>query len=295
MAVMIAAASVAVATTIGIVVSLLFEATRFFDKVPLTDFLFGLAWSPQTAIRADQIGSSGAFGAIPLLAGTGLISLIAMLIAGPLGLFSAIYLAEYASRRTRDLAKPTLEVLAGIPTVVYGFFAAILLAPLFRDVGGAVGFQVSSESALVAGMAMGIMIVPLVSSLADDVIRAVPDSLREASFGLGATRSETIRRVVLPAALPGIMGSLLLATSRAIGETMIVVMAASMSANLTANPFAAVTTITVQIVALLTGDQEFDNAKTLAAFALSLLLFVITLALNVIALGIVKRYREKYD
>jgi phosphate transport system permease protein len=295
MAVMIAAASVAVATTIGIVVSLLFEATRFFDKVPLTDFLFGLAWSPQTAIRADQIGSSGAFGAIPLLAGTGLISLIAMLIAGPLGLFSAIYLAEYASRRTRDLAKPTLEVLAGIPTVVYGFFAAILLAPLFRDVGGAVGFQVSSESALVAGMAMGIMIVPLVSSLADDVIRAVPGSLREASYGLGATRSETIRRVVLPAALPGIMGSLLLATSRAIGETMIVVMAASMSANLTANPFAAVTTITVQIVALLTGDQEFDNAKTLAAFALSLLLFVITLALNVIALGIVKRYREKYD
>jgi phosphate transport system permease protein len=286
---------VAIATTVGIVASLLFEAFRFFARIPFTDFLFGLKWSPQTAIRADQVGASGAFGAVPLLTGTALISAIAMLVAGPLGLFSAIYLAEYASGRVRDLVKPLLEILAGVPTVVYGFFAALLLAPLIRGAGETTGFAVSSESALAAGLAMGIMIVPLVSSLTDDVITAVPHALREASYGLGATQSETIRKVVLPAALSGIAGSLLLATSRAIGETMIVVMAAGLAANLTANPFAAVTTVTVQIVTLLTGDQEFESAKTLAAFALGLVLFVITLVLNMIALAIVRHHREKYD
>lgn len=286
---------VAVLVTIGIVLSLLFEAIRFFKMVGFFDFLFGLHWSPQTAIRSDQIGAAGSFGAIPLITGTLLISAIAMLIATPLGLSSAIYLAEYASKRTRSVVKPILEILAGIPSVVYGFFAAIIIAPFIRLTGTNAGFEVSSESALAAGITMGIMIVPLISSLSDDVINSVPQSLRDASLGLGATQSETIRKVILPAATPGIAGSLLLATSSAIGETMIVVMAAGLAANLTANPLSAVTTITAQIVALLTGDQEFDSAKTLSAFALGLLLFVITLILNVIALKIVKHYREQYD
>jgi len=289
------AAGVAILVTGGIVLSLVFETLQFFKKVPVMDFLFGLEWSPQTAIRADQVGAGGSFGAIPLINGTLLISAIAMAIATPLGLASAIYLSEYASKRTRDLTKPALEILAGIPTVVYGFFAALTVAPFIRMTGGQFGLEIASESALAAGIVMGIMIVPLISSLSDDVINAVPQSLRDASLGLGATQSETIRRVVLPAALPGIAGSLLLATSRAIGETMIVLMAAGMAARLTVNPLEAVTTITVQIVALLTGDQEFDSAKTLSAFALGLLLFVITLCLNVVALGVVKKYREQYD
>ena len=294
-ALMACAAGLAILVTLGIVASLLFETLRFFERVPVTAFLFGLEWSPQTAIRAEQVGAEGSFGVLPLINGTLLISAIAMAVATPLGLASAIYLAEYATRRTRDWIKPALEILAGIPTVVYGFFAALTVAPFIRMTGGELGLEVASESALAAGVVMGIMIVPLISSLSDDVINAVPQSLRDASLGLGATQSETIRKVVLPAALPGIAGSLLLAVSRAIGETMIVLMAAGLAAKLSLNPLDALTTITVQIVALLTGDQEFDSAKTLSAFALGLLLFVLTLIMNVIALKIVKTYREQYD
>ena len=286
---------IAILTTIGIVVSVLYEAVQFFRLVPVTDFLFGTKWSPQMAIRADQVGSTGAFGAVPLFAGTLLIAVIAMAIAVPVGLFSAIYLAEYADRRFRAVAKPLLEVLAGIPTVVYGFFAALTVGPLLRTLGETIGLTVASESALAAGLVMGVMIIPFVSSLGDDMITAVPQSLRDGAYALGATRSETIRNVVLPAALPGIVGGVLLAASRAIGETMIVVMAAGLSANLTANPFEAVTTVTVQIVTLLVGDSEFDSPKTLAAFALGLVLFLVTLALNVIAMRVVRKYREQYD
>lgn len=292
---LIACSSLAIFTTVGIVLSLLFESLRFFQAVPVTEFLFGLNWSPQTAIRSDQVGSSGAFGAVPLFAGTLLISGIAMVVAVPLGLLSAIYMAEYADPRFRAVVKPLLEVLAGIPTVVYGFFAALTVAPFFRDVGHSLGLSVASESALAAGVVMGVMIIPFVSSLSDDVITAVPKSLREGSYGLGATKSETIKQVVIPAALPGIVGGVLLAVSRAIGETMIVVMAAGLASNLTANPLEAVTTVTTQIVTLLVGDQEFDSPKTLAAFALGLVLFCVTLTLNVIALHVVNKYREKYD
>ncbi len=292
---LLSSSTLAIFTTIGIVLSVLFESIRFFQQIPVSEFLFGLDWSPQTAIRADQVGSSGVFGAVPLFAGTFLITFIAMAVAVPVGLLSAIYMAEYAGKHFRTLAKPVLEILAGIPTVVYGFFAALTVAPLFRDAGTSLGLDVSSESALAAGIVMGIMIIPFVSSLSDDVINAVPQSLRDGSYGLGATRSETIRNVIIPAALPGIVGGVLLAVSRAIGETMIVVMAAGLSANLTANPLEAVTTVTVQIVTLLVGDQEFDSAKTLAAFALALVLFVITLALNMVALHIVRKYREQYE
>ena len=292
---LVASSLVAVGVTLGIVFSLAFEAYEFFQRISLTDFLFGLEWSPQTAIREDQVGANGSFGAVPLITGTLLISTIAMFVATPLGLASAIYLSEYAGPRSRSIIKPVLEILAGIPTVVYGFFAALVIAPFIRMVGTGAGLEVASESALAAGLAMGIMIVPLISSLSDDVINAVPQSLRDASYGLGATQSETIRKVILPSAISGIAGSLLLAASTAIGETMIVVMAAGLAANLTANPLEAVTTITVQIVSLLTGDQEFDSAKTLSAFALGLLLFFVTLALNVAAQRIVKHYREQYD
>ncbi|MBB4284453.1 phosphate ABC transporter permease subunit PstC [Roseospira goensis] len=292
---MILCSTVAILTTVGIVLSLLFEALRFFSRIPVTEFLFGLHWSPQTAIREDQVGSTGAFGAVPLFAGTMLISFIAMCVAVPIGLLSAIYMAEYAHSKVRAVVKPLLEILAGIPTVVYGFFAALTVAPFFRDLGDAVGLDVSSESALAAGVVMGIMIIPFVSSLSDDVITAVPQSMREGSYGLGATKSETVRRVILPAALPGIVGGVLLAVSRAIGETMIVVMAAGLGANLTANPLEAVTTVTVQIVTLLVGDQEFDSSKTLAAFALGLVLFVMTLLLNIVALHVVRKYREQYE
>ena len=290
-----ASSGIAVLTTLGILASVLFEAWMFFGKASVFEFLFGTSWSPQIALRADQSGSSGSFGAVPLFAGTLLISAIAMFIAVPIGLMSAIYLSEYASPRVRSYAKPALEILAGIPTVVYGFFAALTVAPVIRGIGASWGLEVSSESALAAGLVMGVMIIPFVSSLSDDVINAVPQSLRDGSYGLGATRSETVRQVVIPAALPGIVGAVMLAVSRAIGETMIVAMAAGLAANLTLNPLDSVTTVTVQIVTLLVGDQEFDSPKTLAAFALGLVLFLVTLVLNYVALKIVQKYREQYD
>jgi phosphate transport system permease protein len=292
---LLACSTIAVFVTLGIFLSVIYESVLFFRTVPVHEFLFGTTWSPQTAMRADQVGSSGSFGAVPLFLGTAMISGIAMCIAVPIGLLSAIYLAEYASRRFRSWAKPLLEVLAGIPTVVYGFFAALTIGPALRGIGESMGLDVASESALAAGLVMGIMIIPFVSSLADDMITAVPQSLRDGAYALGATRSETMKQVVMRAALPGIVGGVLLAVSRAIGETMIVVMAAGLAANLTANPLEAVTTVTVQIVTLLTGDQEFDSPKTLAAFALGLVLFVLTLALNFLALYIVRKYREQYE
>ena len=281
----------AILTTVGIVLSLLFESLLFFNQVPLNEFLFGLKWYPQIAIRADQGVSTGAFGVIPVLSGTFLISFI----AGPVGLFSAIYFSEYSSSKARTIIKPMLEILAGIPTVVYGFFAALTVAPLVREFGTNIGLSVDSRSALAAGLVMGIMIIPFISSLSDDVIRSVPQNLRDGSLAIGATQSETIIKIIIPAALPGIVGAFLLAISRAIGETMIVAMAAGLNANLTINPLENVTTVTVQIVIALIGDQEFDDPKTLSAFALGLLLFIITLFLNIIALIIVKRYRERYE
>ena len=299
--VLILCAAVAILTTIGIVFSVLFETYRFFFDPALTgrptvsEFLFGTEWNPQAALRADQGDIKTAFGFVPLLTGTLLITLIAICVAGPLGLFSAIYLSEYASRRVRALAKPVLEILAGIPTVVLGFFAALTVAPYIRGWGTALGLDIASESALAAGLVMGMMIIPFISSLSDDVINAVPQALRDGAYALGSTKSETIRQVVLPAALPGIVSAFMLAISRAIGETMIVVMAAGLAANLTFNPLEAVTTITVQIKTILVGDQEFDSAKTLAAFALGFVLFFLTLMLNLIALRIVNKYREQYD
>jgi phosphate transport system permease protein len=297
MGLLLGASLIAILTTLGIVLSLLFESLRFFKLVSPTEFLFGTSWSPQMALRADQAGSSGTFGSIPLFWGTIFIgAIIAMIVAIPLGLMSAIFLTQYAHPRVRRWLKPILEILAGVPTVVYGYFAALTVAPLVRDFGISIGISsASSESALAAGLVMGIMIIPFVSSMADDSIAAVPQAMRDGSLALGATRSETIKKVVLPAALPGVVGGVLLAVSRAIGETMIVVMAAGLAANLTANPFESVTTVTTQIVQLLTGDQEFDSAKTLAAFALGLALFIITLILNLIALRVVRKYREAYE
>jgi phosphate transport system permease protein len=296
---LIACSVVAILTTVGIVLSLIFESLRFFQQVPIYKFLFGTHWSPQSAFTGAGTEAGAVnediFGIVPLFVGTLLITLIAMVVAAPVGLMAAIYLSDYASKQVRAVAKPVLEILAGIPTVVYGFFAALTVAPFFRGLGESIGLGVASESALAAGVVMGIMIIPFVSSLSDDVINAVPQSLRDGSAGLGATKSETIRKVVLPAALPGVVSAMLLAVSRAIGETMIVVMAAGLAANLTLNPLEAVTTVTVQIVTLLVGDQEFDSAKTLAAFALGLVLFCITLGLNVIALQVVRKYREQYD
>ena len=296
--VLFAASVIAILTTLGIVLSLLFESIRFFASIDwrIHEFLFGLHWSPQIAIRADQIGQTGAFGAVPLFAGTALITLIAMAVAVPVGLFAAIYLSEYASPGFRSVAKPILEILAGVPTVVYGFFALLTVGPLLRDFALFLGYEDAvTQSALSAGLVMGVMIIPFVSSLSDDVINAVPQSLRDGAYAMGATKSEAVRQIVLPAALPGIVGAVLLAISRAVGETMIVVMAAGQGANLTANPLESVTTITVQIVMLLTGDQEFDSAKTLSAFALGLVLFILTLALNIIALRVVQRFRERYE
>jgi len=300
MGLLIACSVVAILTTIGIVLSLIFESIRFFQKVSLFDFLFGYHWSPQNAFEgAGQEASSEdysrIFGAIPLFTGTFLITFIAIAVAAPFGLMSAIYMSDYAGSKFRAAAKPIMEILAGIPTVVYGFFAALTIAPAIRGWGEAIGLSVASESALATGLVMGVMIIPFVMSLSDDVINAVPQSLRDGSYAMGATKSETIRKVVLPAALPGIVAALLLAISRAVGETMIVVMAASLSANLTINPLEAVTTVTVQIVSLLQGDQEFDSAKTLAAFALGLVLFIVTLCLNILALRVVQKYREQYD
>ena len=294
MILLLAASLIAVLTTAGIVASLLYESSRFFAIVPIGDFLTGTHWSPQVIDPRDP-GAN--LGALPLFWGTFFIgAVIAMAVAVPLGLMSAIYLSQYAQARTRRWTKPLLEILAGVPTVVYGYFAALTVAPQVRRLGVAIGIDnASSESALAAGLVMGIMIIPFVSSMADDSLGAVPASMRDGSLAMGATSSETIRRVLLPAGLPGVVGGILLAISRAIGETMIVVMAASGVATLTANPFASTTTVTKQIVDLLTGEAAFDSAKTLAAFALGLTLFAITLLLNVVALRVVKRYREAYE
>lgn len=292
---MVFCSTIAILTTLGIVFSLLFEAFRFFDRVPWYEFFFGLNWEPQIALRADQVAGEGAFGAVPVFTGTLLISAVAMLVAGPIGLFSAIYLVEYANPKFRAVIKPTLEILSGIPTVVYGFFAVLVVAPAITAFGQNIGIDMAPNSALAAGAVMGIMIVPFISSLSDDAIRAVPQAMRDGAYALGATKAETIVSVLLPAALPGIVGGFLLAVSRAIGETMIVVMAAGLIATMTANPFEAVTTVTVQIVTLLIGDTEFDSPKTLAAFALGLVLFLVTLVLNVVALRIVRKYREMYE
>jgi phosphate transport system permease protein len=295
MAALLGASLIAIITTLGIVASLLWESLRFFSMVSPLDFLFGLKWSPQSA--ALGYGNDDAFGAVPLFWGTIFIgAIIAMIVAIPLGLMSAVYLTQYAHPTTRKWMKPVLEVLAGVPTVVYGYFAALTIAPALRDFAVSIGIHnASSESALAAGLVMGVMIIPFVSSMADDSIAAVPQSMRDGSLAMGATTSETIRKVLIPAALPGVVGGVLLAVSRAIGETMIVVMAAGLAANLTLNPFASVTTVTTQIVQLLTGDQEFDSAKTLAAFALGLVLFIVTLLLNIVALRVVKKYREAYE
>ena len=287
--------SVAVLTTVGIVFSLLFESLRFFSDVSVFEFLFGTKWYPYIPIREGQSGSQGSFGAIPIFAGTFLIMIVAMCVALPIGLFTAIYLAEYASPKIRRIVKPLLEILAGVPTIVYGFFAFVSVAPFVKTFGESIGIDASPTSALAAGLVMGIMIIPFISSLSDDVINSVPQSLREGSLGIGANKAETIKRVILPAALPGIVGAFLLGVSRAIGETMIVVVAAGTAPNLTANPFENVTTVTVQIVIALIGDQEFDDPRTLSAFALGLVLFVITLILNIFALRIVKKYRELYE
>ena len=298
MAILAASSAVAILTTVGIVFSVIFESMRFFALVPVSEFLFGLTWNPQFE-GAERAGSGqmglATYGSVPLFVGTLLISLVALSVSVPVGLFSAIYLSEYATPRVRSVVKPLMELLAGVPTVVYGFFAALTVAPFIRASGMSLGLDVASESALAAGLVMGIMIIPFVSSLSDDVINAVPQALRDAAYGLGSTRSEAVRQVVLPAALPGIVAAVLLAVSRAVGETMIVVMAAGLAANLSLNPLDAVTTVTSQIVTILVGDQEFESAKTLSAFALALTLIVITLGLNFIALQIVKKYREQYE
>jgi len=298
MTILAASSAIAILTTIGIVFSVIFESMRFFALVPVSEFLFGTTWNPQFE-GAERAGSGqmglATYGSVPLFAGTFLISIVALSVSVPVGLFSAIYLSEYATPRVRSVVKPLMELLAGVPTVVYGFFAALTVAPFIRASGMSLGLDVASESALAAGLVMGIMIIPFVSSLSDDVINAVPQALRDAAYGLGSTRSETVRQVVLPAALPGIVAAVLLAVSRAVGETMIVVMAAGLAANLSLNPLDAVTTVTSQIVTILVGDQEFESAKTLSAFALALTLIVITLGLNFIALQIVKKYREQYE
>ena len=293
--ILLACAAIAILTTVGIVLSLIFETLSFFGSLGwrIDKFLFGTTWSPLSGVHEGSLDADKV-GAVPLFAGTFMITIIAMLVAVPIGLFAAIYLSDFASKSVRAWAKPMLEILAGIPTVVYGFFAAITVAPYIRGTGEAIGLSVASESALAAGVVMGIMIIPFISSLSDDVINAVPQSLRDGSYGLGATKAETIRQVVLPAALPGIVSAVLLGISRAVGETMIVVMAAGQGANLTANPLEAVTTVTVQIVALITGDTEAETAAG-PAFTLGFTLFCVTLALNVVALRIVRKYRELYD
>ena len=286
---------VAIFTTVGIVASLLVETMRFLSMVPLTEFLFGLNWEPQIPMREDQVAAEGAFGWIPVILGTMVITVVALCLAVPIGIMSAIYLNEFASNGIRAVSKPLLEILAGVPTVVYGFFAVLVIAPALRDAGGAMSISVAPNTALAAGGVMGIMLIPFISSLSDDALTAVPASLRDGALALGATRAETVVGVIFPAALPGIMGGVLLAVSRAIGETMIVVMAAGLIAKLTVNPLDSVTTVTVQIVTLLIGDTSFDNPKTLSAFALGLMLFLMTLIINVIALRIVHRFHESYD
>lgn len=285
----------AIFVTIGIIFALAYETSKFFALVPFTDFLFGLNWEPQIPIREDQIAAEGAFGAIPVFLGTLVIATVALTVAIPVGLMTAIYLNEFASRRARAVIKPFLEILAGVPTVVYGFFAILVVAPWLRSAGVTLGLDVAPNTALAAGSVMGIMLIPFISSFADDALSAVPQSLRDGALALGATRSETMLNVLFPAAIPGIVGGVLLAVSRAIGETMIVVMAAGLIARLTINPLDSVTAVTVQIVTLLIGDSAFDNPKTLSAFALGMMLFIITLGINVLALRIVRKYREIYD
>jgi phosphate transport system permease protein len=290
-----AASLVAILTTVGIVFSMLFETVHFFQSVPMRDFFFGTVWDPRFSAAGQAGASEGQFGLLPLLWGTLYISLVALIVAVPIGLFAAIYMSEYATPAVRTAVKPLLEVLAGIPTIVYGFFALITVGPFLRDTGAAIGLDIAATSVLTAGLVMGVMLVPFVSSLSDDIINAVPQSLRDGSYGLGATRSETIRRVVLPAALPGIVSAVMLAASRAIGETMIVVLAAGIAAKLSWNAFEPLTTITVKIVSQLTGDLEFNSPQTLVAFALGLTLFCFTLALNVYALYIVRKYKEQHE
>ncbi|MEI4195016.1 phosphate ABC transporter permease subunit PstC [Roseovarius sp. E0-M6] len=292
---MIFCSVVAVFVTIGIVASLMFETIRFFEKVPVSEFLFGTNWEPQIPMREDQVAAEGAFGWLPVMLGTLVITVIAMTLAVPVGLMSAIYLNEFAPKQFRAVAKPFLEILAGVPTVVYGFFAILVVAPALRSFGQSIGLDVAPNTALAAGSVMGIMLIPFISSFADDALSAVPQSLRDGALGLGATRAEMMTNVLFPAAIPGIVGGVLLAVSRAIGETMIVVMAAGLMAKMTVNPLDSVTTVTVQIVTLLIGDTSFDNPKTLAAFALGMMLFIVTLVINIFALRIVRKYREVYD
>lgn len=292
---MIACSVVAIFTTLGIIASLMLETGRFFSLVPITEFLFGLNWEPQIPMREDQVAAEGAFGWIPVFVGTLVITAVALFLSVPVGLMSAIYLNEFANHRVRSISKPVLEILAGVPTIVYGFFAILVVTPAFRRFGDSVGIDVSPNTALAAGGVMGIMLIPFISSFTDDALSAVPKSLRDGSLALGATPSETMLKVLFPAAIPGIVGGILLAVSRAIGETMIVVMAAGLIAKLTLNPLDSVTTVTVQIVTLLIGDTSFDNPKTLAAFALGLMLFIVTLIINIFALRIVQKYREIYD
>jgi phosphate transport system permease protein len=288
-------ASIVVWITFSIVLSLIFEAVRFYKIVPLQDFLFGMRWKPEVLYSPTEVAAAkNHFGAVPIFVGTLLITTIAMVIALPVGLFIAVYTSEYASSQVRLFLKPTVEILAGIPTIVYGFFAIIAIAPLLRSISNFTNLSISSESALGTGIVMGLMIIPFISSLVDDALRAVPKAFRDSSLAMGATVSETIKKVVLPSALPSILAATLLAISRAIGETMLVVMAAGLNARLTFNPLDSVTTVTVQIVYLLTGDQEFNNPKTLSAFALGLTLFVITLILNIVALKAVKHHQKKY-
>lgn len=290
---LIGCSTVAILTTVGIVLSMAGEALRFFSFVNPVDFFLGTTWNPRFSTVGND--NQSGFGMLPLLWGTLMIALIALAVAIPIGLMAAIYMAEYASSRVRSFAKPIIEVLAGIPTIVYGFFALITVGPFLNEMGAFLGLEIRTTSALTAGVVMGIMLIPFISSLSDDIITQVPKSMREGSLGLGATKSETIRKVVLPAALPGVVGAILLAASRAIGETMIVVLAAGNSPILTANPFEAVSTMTVTIVNQLTGDLDFASPQSLVAFALGLTLFVITLLLNVIALVIVRKYREQYE
>ena len=294
---LLAASTVAVLTTVGIILSMLGETIHFFSDVNPLTFFFGTVWDPRFA-AAGSSGSEGQFGLIPLLMGTLYIALVSMLFAVPVGLMAAVYMGEYASNRVRSTVKPLLELLAGIPTIVYGIFAVVTLGPFFRDLSVALsgGFAfIQAQSVFTAGLVMGVMLIPVVSSLSDDVITAVPRAMRDGSLALGATRSETIRKVILPAALPGIVGALLLTASRAIGETMIVVLAAGVAARINFNPFEAMTTITVKIVNQLTGDLEFNSPQTLVAFALGLTLFTLTLGMNVYALYIVRKYREQYE
>jgi len=297
---LLTAAIISILTTLGIVLSVIFESIRFFQTIPVWNFITGTEWQPDSAFlvgsgMAEEGAPPPLFGSLPIFAGTFMITLIAMLVAIPVGLFAAIYMSEYASHANRGRLKPLLEILAGIPTVVYGFFAAITISPIVVDVAHSFGLEADYTNALAPGLIMGVMIIPFISSLSDDVIRAVPESLRDGSLALGTTKAETIRHVVLPAAMPGIVAACLLAVSRAIGETMIVVMAAGLRPNLTANPLEGMTTVTVKIVEALTGDQEFDSAFTLSAFALGLVLLIITLMLNIVSSIVVRKFQQRYE